>query len=115
MPVCLGARLGASKTLVAHYLAICDPISCDTPIVRYLEDIRMKCDTPSLAEPLRCDRASLAGQKGGTAECTKIARFSAVAAAIFTAPGKIARFVEAPSCAISSVKKITSEPRFFLR
>ena len=28
-------------------------------------------------------------------ECTKIARFSMVAAAIFTAPGKIARLVEA--------------------
>ena len=48
-------------------------------------------------------------------ECTKIARFSAVAAAIFTAPGKIARLFEAPRCAISSAKKIASEPRFFLR
>ena len=48
-------------------------------------------------------------------ECTKIARFSAVAAAIFTAPGKIARLLEAPRCAISSAKKIASEPRFFLR
>ena len=48
-------------------------------------------------------------------ECTKIARFSAVAAAIFTAPGKIARLFEAPRCAISSAKKTASEPRFFLR
>ena len=48
-------------------------------------------------------------------ECTKIARFSAVAAAIFTARGKIARLFEAPRCAISSAKKIASEPRFFLR
>ena len=48
-------------------------------------------------------------------ECTKIARFSAVAAAIFTAPGKIARLFEAPRCAISSAKKVASEPRFFLR
>ena len=47
------------------------------------------------------------------AECTKIARFSAVAAAIFTAPGKIARLFEASRCAISSAKKIASEPRFF--
>ena len=39
-------------------------------------------------------------------ECTKIARFSAVAAAIFTAPGKIALLFEAPRCAISSAKKI---------
>ena len=31
------------------------------------------------------------------AECTKIARFSAVAAAIFTAPGKFARLFEAPA------------------
>ena len=49
------------------------------------------------------------------AECTKIARFSAVAAAIFTAPPKNARFFEAPRCAISSAKKIASEPRFLLR
>ena len=49
------------------------------------------------------------------AECTKIARFSAAAAAIFTAPQKIARFLEAPRCAISSAKKIASEPRFLLR
>ena len=48
-------------------------------------------------------------------ECTKIARFSAVAAAIFTAPQNIARFFEAPRCAISSAKKIASEPRFLLR
>ena len=39
-------------------------------------------------------------------ECTKIARFSAAAAAIFTAPQEIARFLEAPRCAISSAKKI---------
>ena len=50
-----------------------------------------------------------------TAECTKIARFSAVAAAIFTARGEITRLFEAPRCAISSAKKIASEPRFFLR
>ena len=42
-------------------------------------------------------------------------RFSAAAAAIFTAPPKIARFFEAPRCAISSAKKIASEPRFLLR
>ena len=48
-------------------------------------------------------------------ECTKIARFSAAAAAIFTAPRKIARLFDAPRCAISSAKKIASEPRFFLR
>ena len=45
-----------------------------------------------------------------TAECTKIARFSAAAAAIFTA-----QFFGAPRCAISSAKKIASEPRFLLR
>ena len=49
------------------------------------------------------------------AECTKIARFSAVAAAIFTAPQTIARFLEAPRCAISSAKQIAREPRFLLR
>ena len=48
-------------------------------------------------------------------ECTKIARFSAAAAAIFTAPQKIAGFFEDPRCAISSAKKIASEPRFLLR
>ena len=48
-------------------------------------------------------------------ECTKIARFSAAAAAILTAPQKIARFFEAPRCAISSAKKTASEPRFLLR
>ena len=40
-------------------------------------------------------------------------RFSAVAAAILTAPGKIATF-EFLRCAISSAKKIASEPRFSL-
>ena len=40
-------------------------------------------------------------------ECTKIARFSAVAAAIFTAPPQ--------NRAISSAKKIASERRFSLR
>ena len=57
-------------------------------------------------------------EKGlGVSECTKIARFSAAAAAIFTAPHNIARFFEAPRCAISfsSAKKIASEPRFLLR
>ena len=48
-------------------------------------------------------------------ESTKIARFSAAAAAIFTAPGKIARLFEAPRCAISSAKKIASERRISLR
>ena len=48
-------------------------------------------------------------------ECTKIARFSAAAAAISTAPQRIARFFGAPRCAISSAKKIASEPRFLLR
>ena len=51
----------------------------------------------------------------GVSECTKIARFSAVAAAILTAPGRIARLFEASRCAISSAKKIASEPRFLLR
>ena len=51
----------------------------------------------------------------GAPECTKIARFSAAAAATFTTPRKIARFFGAPSCAISSAKKIASEPRCLLR
>ena len=50
-----------------------------------------------------------------TTECTKIARFSSAAAAILTAPKKIGRSFEAPRCAISSAKKIASEPRFLLR
>ena len=54
-------------------------------------------------------------EKYSGAECTKIMRFSAAAAAIFTAPKKIARCFEAPRCAISSAKKIASEPRFLLR
>ena len=53
--------------------------------------------------------------RGFQPECTKIARLPAAAAAIFTAPGKIARLFEAPRCAISSAKKIASEPRFLLR
>ena len=57
-----------------------------------------------------CRRGHVSGS-----ECTKIARFSAAAAAIFTAPKKIARSFEAPRCAISSAKKIASEPRFLLR
>ena len=49
------------------------------------------------------------------AECTKIARFSAVAAAIFTAPPQNRAIFKAPRCAISSAKKIASERRFSLR
>ena len=48
-------------------------------------------------------------------ECTKIARFSAVAAAIFTAPTQNRAIFKAPRCAISSAKKIASERRFSLR
>ena len=48
-------------------------------------------------------------------ECTKIARLSAAAAAILTAPQKSRDFFEAPRCAMSSAKKIASEPRFLLR
>ena len=48
-------------------------------------------------------------------ECTKIARFSAVAAAIFTAPPQNRSIFKAPRCAISSAKKIASERRFSLR
>ena len=47
-------------------------------------------------------------------ECTKIARFSAAAAAIFTAPRKIARLFEAPRCAISSAKRKSLANRDFL-
>ena len=47
-------------------------------------------------------------------ECTKLARFSAAAAAVFTLPQE-SRAFEAPRCAISSAKKIASEPRFLLR
>ena len=48
-------------------------------------------------------------------ECTKIARFSAAAAAIFTAPPQNRAIFKAPRCAISSAKKIASERRFSLR
>ena len=48
-------------------------------------------------------------------ECTKIARFSAVAAAIFTAHPRNRVIFEAPRCAISSAKKTASERRFSLR
>ena len=48
-------------------------------------------------------------------ECTKIARFSAVAAAIFTAPPQNRAIFKAPRCAISFAKKIASERRFSLR
>ena len=48
-------------------------------------------------------------------ECTKIARFSAVAAAIFTAPPQNRAIFEAPRGAICSAKKIASERRFSLR
>ena len=50
-----------------------------------------------------------------TDSCTKIARFSAVAAAIFTAPPQNRAIFKAPRCAISSAKKIASERRFSLR
>ena len=48
-------------------------------------------------------------------ECTKFARFSAVAAAIFTAPPQNRAIFKAPRCAISSAKEIASERRFSLR
>ena len=48
-------------------------------------------------------------------ELSAPARFPAAAPAIFTAPQSIARCFEAPRCAISSAKKIASEPRFLLR
>ena len=48
-------------------------------------------------------------------ECTKIARFSAVAAAIFTTPPQNRAIFEAPRGAICSAKKIASERRFSLR
>ena len=48
-------------------------------------------------------------------ECTKIARFFAVAAAIFTAPPQNRAIFEAPRSAICSAKKIASERRFSLR
>ena len=47
-------------------------------------------------------------------ECTKIARFSAVAAAIFTAPPQNRAIFKAPRGAICSAKKIASERRFSL-
>ena len=48
-------------------------------------------------------------------ECTKIARFSAVAAAILTAPPQNRTIFKAPRCAISSAKEIASDRRFSLR
>ena len=48
-------------------------------------------------------------------ECTKFARFSAVAAAILTAPPQNRAIFKAPRCAISSAKKIASERRFSVR
>ena len=51
----------------------------------------------------------------GICEKKKIARFSAVAAAIFTAPPQNRAIFKAPRCAISSAKKIASERRFSLR
>ena len=50
-----------------------------------------------------------------TTECTKIARSSAAAAAIFTAPPQNRAIFKAPRCAISSAKKIASGQRFSLR
>ena len=59
-----GKNAACHQNFVAHHLAICDPISCDTPYSAIPEDTRIKCDTPSLAEPLCSDRAFVAGQKG---------------------------------------------------
>ena len=56
--------------------------------------------------PFHAGGASLCGPEG-----TKIARFSVVAAAIFTAPGKIARLFETPRCAISSAKRILQDTK----
>ena len=52
--------------------------------------------------------------EGFGSECTKIARFSAVAAAIFTAPLQNRAIFEAPRGAICSAKKIAGERRFSL-
>ena len=51
---------------------------------------------------------------GGQAKCTKIARFPAVAAAIFTTPPQNCDFL-APRCVISLRSEIASERRFSLR
>ena len=67
-----------------------------------------------LEEKAQASRAGVLG-RGSEAECTKIARFSAVAAAILTAPPQNRVIFKAPRCAISSAKKIASEPRFSLR
>ena len=88
--------LGWSLRLVFRALKVTDLRWQRDPKRRCLRKPQIFADTPRL-------------------ECTKIARFSAVAAAIFTAPGEIARLFEAPRCAISFAKKIASEPRFFLR
>ena len=65
---------------------------------------------------IRANRfARIARATGRTPECTKIARFSAVAAANFTAPPQNRAIFKAPRRAISSAKKIASERRFSLR
>ena len=74
---------------------------------------KFKQETSSHAQSLP-PSSVLHSSAASRAECTKIARFSAAAAASFTTPQKIARVFEAPRCAISSAKKMASEPRFLL-
>ena len=73
-------------------------------------------EVPGTSTLLRCQNQTTApAARRSRAECTKITRFSAVAAAIFTAPLQNRAIFKAPRCAISSAKKIASERRFSLR
>ena len=103
----------APRIVVSVLLKSCDAI----PRMEFRELLREYPGTLREHRELPFHSQCVFSLKAGwsPAECTKIARFSAVAAAIFTAPGKIARLFEAPRCTISSAKKIASEPRFSLR
>ena len=75
-----------------------------------------KCKSRKNPAPIKINWTSTPVQKKpARPECTKIARSSAVAVAIFTAPPQNRAIFKAPRCAISSAKKIASERRFSLR
>ena len=56
--VVMGRARLHEPNVVSHPLAVCYPISCGAPYSTMPRRHRIKCDTPSLAEPLCHDRPS---------------------------------------------------------
>ena len=92
----------------------CRGLSCSSPLATP-KDHRGLQGAPPSGRQLYFTFPSAPDHLFKASECTKIARFSAVAAAIFTAPPQNRAIFKAPRCAISAAKKIASERRFSLQ